>query len=49
MHHLKHATGLARQLLARVLAELATADLGEDLILLATDVLVWANNSEHKA
>jgi HEAT repeat protein len=37
MHYLKQATGPARQLLARVLAELATADLGEDLILLATD------------
>ena len=34
---LKQATGTARELLARVLAELATSDLGEDLILLATD------------
>jgi len=37
LFYLRQATGPARQLLARILAELATADLGEDLILLATD------------
>jgi len=37
LRYLKLATGPARELLARVLAELATSDLGEDLILLATD------------
>lgn len=34
---LKDASGAPRQLLARVLGELATAELGEDLIVLATD------------
>ena len=37
LRYLKQSTGPARELLARVLAELATSDLGEDLILLATD------------
>jgi len=37
LRYLKQATGRPRELLARVLAELATAELGEDLILLATD------------
>jgi hypothetical protein len=35
--YLKQSAGRARSLLARVLAELATPELGEDLILLATD------------
>jgi HEAT repeat protein len=35
--YLKQATGRPRELLVRVLAELATPDLGEDLVLLATD------------
>lgn len=35
--YLKQAAGRPRELLARVLAELATSELGEDLILLATD------------
>lgn len=37
LHCLHQASGAARELLARVLGELATADLGEDLIVLATD------------
>jgi HEAT repeat protein len=37
LRYLKQSTGRPRELLARVLAELATLDLGEDLILLATD------------
>jgi HEAT repeat protein len=37
VRYLKEASGRARELLARVLGELATADLGEDLIILATD------------
>jgi HEAT repeat protein len=37
LRYLKESTGHARGLLARVLAELATSDLGEDLILLATE------------
>jgi HEAT repeat protein len=37
LRYLKHATKRPREVLARVLAELATLDLGEDLILLATD------------
>ena len=37
LRYLKRSAGPARELLARVLAELATSDLGEDLILLATD------------
>lgn len=37
LRYLKQSTGPARELLARVLAELATSDLGEDLILLATE------------
>jgi HEAT repeat protein len=37
LRYLKESTGRVRGLLARVLAELATSDLGEDLILLATD------------
>jgi HEAT repeat protein len=35
--YLKQCTGRPRELLARVLAELATPELGEDLVLLATD------------
>ena len=35
--YLNRAHGASRELLARVLGELATADLGEDLIVLATD------------
>jgi HEAT repeat protein len=35
--YLNRASGPSRELLARVLGELATADLGEDLIVLATD------------
>lgn len=35
--YLKQTTGRQREVLARVLAELATPELGEDLILLATD------------
>jgi HEAT repeat protein len=35
--YLKQATGRPRELLARILGELATPELGEDLILLATD------------
>jgi HEAT repeat protein len=37
LHYLKQSSGRPRELLARVLSELATPDLGEDLILLATD------------
>jgi len=37
LRYLKQSTGRPRELLARVLAELATPELGEDLILLATD------------
>jgi len=37
LRYLKESTGRARVLLARVLGELATPELGEDLILLATD------------
>lgn len=37
MRYLKQSAGRPRGLLARVLAELATPELGEDLILLATD------------
>ena len=37
LRYLKQSSGPARELLARVLAELATSELGEDLILLATD------------
>jgi HEAT repeat protein len=37
LRYVKEATGRPRELLARVLAELATPELGEDLILLATD------------
>ena len=37
LRYLKESSGPVRELLARVLAELATADLGEDLILLATE------------
>lgn len=37
LRYLKQSTGPPRELLARVLAELATVELGEDLILLATD------------
>jgi HEAT repeat protein len=37
LRYLKQSTGRPRELLARVLGELATPDLGEDLILLATD------------
>jgi HEAT repeat protein len=37
LRYLKEATGHPRELLARVLGELATPQLGEDLILLATD------------
>jgi HEAT repeat protein len=37
LRYLKEATGDRRKLLARVLGELATPQLGEDLILLATD------------
>jgi hypothetical protein len=37
LRYLKESTGRPREVLARVLAELATAELGEDLILLATD------------
>jgi HEAT repeat protein len=37
LHYLKQSTGRPRALLARVLGELATPELGEDLILLATD------------
>jgi HEAT repeat protein len=37
LRYLKQSAGRPRELLARVLAELATPELGEDLILLATD------------
>jgi len=37
LRYLKQSTGRPRAVLARVLGELATAELGEDLILLATD------------
>ena len=37
LRYLREASGPARELLARVLAELATPELGEDLILLATE------------
>ena len=37
LSYLNLATGPVRELLARVLGEIATADLGEDLIVLATD------------
>ena len=37
LRYLKQSAGSVRELLARVLGELATADLGEDLILLATE------------
>lgn len=37
LRYFKQSTGRPRELLARVLAELATPELGEDLILLATD------------
>jgi HEAT repeat protein len=37
LRYLKQSTGRPRELLARVLGELATPELGEDLILLATD------------
>jgi HEAT repeat protein len=37
LRYLKQSSGNSRQLLARVMGELATADLGEDLILLATE------------
>ncbi len=37
LRYLKESKGKERELLARVLGELATAELGEDLILLATD------------
>jgi len=37
LRYLKQSTGRSRVLLARVLGELATPELGEDLILLATD------------
>ena len=37
LSYLKQSTGRPRELLARVLAEMATPELGEDLILLATD------------
>jgi HEAT repeat protein len=37
LRYLKESAGRPREVLARVLAELATAELGEDLILLATD------------
>ncbi len=37
VRYLKQATGRPRELLARVLGELATPELGEDLILLASD------------
>ena len=37
LRYLKQASGRPRALLARVLGEVATAELGEDLILLATD------------
>lgn len=37
LRYLKECRGRSRELLARILAELATPELGEDLILLATD------------
>jgi HEAT repeat protein len=37
LRYLKQSTGRPRELLARILGELATPELGEDLILLATD------------
>ncbi|HYB76982.1 MAG TPA: HEAT repeat domain-containing protein [Candidatus Bathyarchaeia archaeon] len=37
LRYLKQSSGRPRELLARVLGELASSDLGEDLILLATD------------
>jgi HEAT repeat protein len=37
LRYLKQSTGRSRELLARILGELATPELGEDLILLATD------------
>ncbi len=37
LRYLRRSRGKPRELLARILAELATAELGEDLILLATD------------
>jgi HEAT repeat protein len=37
VRYLKRSSGASRELLARVLGELATADLGEDLLFLATD------------
>ena len=37
IRYLKRSRGTTRELLARVLGELATVDLGEDLLLLATD------------
>jgi len=37
LRYMKQSTGWPRQMLARVLAEMATPELGEDLILLATD------------
>lgn len=47
--YLNQSTGRTRELLARVLGELATADLGEDLIILASDPLPEVRASAARA
>jgi HEAT repeat protein len=49
LHYLQEAGGHARELLARVLAEVATADLGDELLMLATDELPEVRASAARA
>lgn len=47
--HLRSASGAARELLARVLGELASAELGDELLVLATDPLPEVRASAARA
>ncbi len=47
--HLRSASGTAREMLARVLGELAAADLGDELLVLATDPLPEVRASAARA
>ncbi len=49
MKYLHHASGKSRELLARVLAEVATPELGEELLVLATDPLPEVRASAARA
>jgi HEAT repeats len=49
MNYLYHASGSRRELLARVLAEVANSDLGEELLTLATDPLPEVRASAARA